>query len=128
MPRYPVEPAWETVVTAFFTGSPAPHAVTTRFTYTVPSNRFAVLQHAVVRCDISAGQGQLTADVAVFDAAGAFLDYVLLVFSRTAEQVTDHASPHLVLDTGMILRGRTLNIDAIARSFELSAHIIEVPK
>jgi hypothetical protein len=128
MPRYPVEPAWETVVRRLYSAFVAAHVQTTRWTYTVPGGRFAIVQHAFVLVDLSAVDNQLIAQIESRDSAGATNAIVVGVISLTTRREVVVASPHLVLDEGEQLVGHTLHIDAIPRLFSLSAHIIEVVK
>ncbi len=125
--RYPVEPAYETIVRQLYAASPGAHAVTTRWTYTVPAGRFAVLEQAFVSVDLSATGALLASVIFVATAAGTELHRVLDVRSLTDRPLSDHAEPHLVLNAGEILRAQTANTDAGVRAFLLSAQLIELP-
>jgi len=128
MPRYPVEPAWETVVPKLFSATVSTHTVATRWSYTVPAGRYAVVQSIHVAVGHTPAASDARALVDVLDSAGTIVARLADLFSATTHTLTDQYAPHVVLDEGEGLRAQTINSDANPHLVAASATIIEIVK
>ena len=126
MSRYRVEPAYETITRQLYSASPGNHVVTTRWTYTVPAGRYAVLQQAFVLVGPSPAADDGAVLIYVASAGGVELHRVLDIRSDTVRLFSDHAEPKLVLAAGEILRAQTANGSAGTIVMEATAQLIEI--
>lgn len=126
---YPLTvPAWDSLVPQLYSAALANHADTVRFTYTVPAGRFAIVTNWFVEVQGTSSADQGIAFIETTDSGDTRTGFVALVRSLTTGYNSKEGSPHLILDDGDKLKGHTTNADSSARTFNLSAHIIEVIK
>jgi len=128
MPRYPVEPAWEIAVTRLYDASVGLHAITDRWTYTVPAGRFAILSQVHLTVQSTPGIDEAQVQIELRNSAGALIHVVSRLHSTTTAQETRSFTPQIVMNEGEVLVGRTVNTLVVARFFVASAHVIEILK
>lgn len=113
-----VVPAWQDVGRLAYDSNPAPHAWTTRATYSVAVGWVAVLQHVWVRVEPTTAAGDAEARIVIVSHP------VIHVSSSITEWRDETASPHAVIDEGATIQLQTRNGDGVAR--QVSAAVMFV--
>lgn len=123
-----VAPEWDVLVREYYAAAVGNHALTTRWTYTVPAGRFAVVEYIYGFTTDPAALGDNQVIILALDSASAAISELLRVVGHPNQWSSDHASPHLILDEGEKLRAQTINSGAGVETFRASAHIREIGK
>ncbi|MDR7492451.1 MAG: hypothetical protein QN122_13520 [Armatimonadota bacterium] len=113
------------VITLSYQATVGSHAVTERWSYTVPAGRIAYLEALHLWLATSTATDDLTIIVTLQRAGGGEVRLARLD-SQAAARTAHLAAYDLALAAGDILRGYTFSVDATPREFNVNAFLREV--
>ncbi|KKK71687.1 hypothetical protein LCGC14_2911420 [marine sediment metagenome] len=122
------EPGFDSLIRQSYEASVGNHALTTRWTYTVPADTFAILTHIQAYHSVSATINQLRTLVRILDSGSSPISTVLNYYSLATEIVTTTLPLAILLDAGEKLRAATVNSDSVSRVSGIHATLTEISK
>ena len=123
-----VEPGWDALIRQTYSASVGNHALTARWTYTVPADTFAIITHVHGYVDASVATSDLRALVRLQASGGATLAHLLDVNSVTGQILSPTVPGVVLLDDGEKLEGATSHAGSTNKVLGVHASITEISK